>query len=367
MAARKLASLIAAGARVRLVSPELAPETREQTGDEKVELLERGLPNGRPGGGLAGGLRHQRRDPQPGGGPPRPRRPGFFVNVVDVPPLCSFIVPAVVRRGELTVAVSTGGASPAAARRLRQRLEGEFGPEWGPYLALLRAARNRLTALGCPAAQNRTMFYKLVDSELFQRVAAGDSAGVEAVLARELGPGFSLAELGLDPRGPGPGREADPVSTVLHWATLIAYVAGGLVSLAYLAKQRPGLHRMGLAVLWVGFGLHTAALAAAWVQEGMLPAANLRQSLDLFSWAVMGAALVVNLRLEMKIMGAVAGPLCALLLMSAAVLPKVQGVHQPGLQEPVGRLPRADHHGRLRPAGPHLPGRGALSHPGPRP
>ena len=116
------------------------------------------------------------------------------------------------------------------------------------------------------------------------------------------------------------------MSTALHWAALIAYVAGALVSLAYLCKQRSGLYRMGMAILWVGFGLHTAALAAAWLHSGVLPAANLRQSLDIFSWAIMGAALVVNLRLEVKILGALAGPLCAVMLMAAAVLPRVEGV-----------------------------------------
>ncbi|MCF8034275.1 MAG: bifunctional precorrin-2 dehydrogenase/sirohydrochlorin ferrochelatase [Desulfarculaceae bacterium] len=196
VASRKLASLLAAGARVRLVSPELAPETRELTGDPKVELFSRGFePADLEGAWLvvcATSDEALNRAVAAAG-----EQAGVFVNVVDVPPLCSFIVPAVVRRGELTVAVSTGGASPAAARRLRQRLDDEFGPEWGPYLAVLRAARARLTALGRPAAENRPVFYQLVDSELFERVAASDAAGVEAVLARELGPGFSLAELGL--------------------------------------------------------------------------------------------------------------------------------------------------------------------------
>ncbi len=116
------------------------------------------------------------------------------------------------------------------------------------------------------------------------------------------------------------------MSTALHWATLIAYVAGALLSMAFLVKQRQGLYRMGLAILWLGFGLHTAALAAAWAQSGVLPATSLRQSLDVFSWAIMGAALVVNLRLEVKILGALAGPICALLLLAASVLPRVEGV-----------------------------------------
>jgi len=201
VAARKLASLLEAGARVRLVAPELAPETEAQAHGQGVELLRRGFePHDLDGAWLvvcATGDEALNRSVAAAANEAR-----IFVNVVDVPPLCSFIVPAVLRRGELTVALSTGGASPAAARRLRQSLDQQFGPEWGPYLAVLRAARARLTALGRPAAENRPAFYKLVDSELFERVAAGDAAGVEAVLARELGPGFSLAELGLTDLNP---------------------------------------------------------------------------------------------------------------------------------------------------------------------
>jgi len=197
VATRKLAALLQAGARVRLVSPELAPETEAQVIQEGVEFFQRGFePHDLDGAWLVVCATDDEALNRAVAAAAEAAR--VFVNVVDVPPLCSFIVPAVVRRGELTVAVSTGGASPAAARRLRQSLQERFGPEWGPYLAILRAARARLTALGRPAAENRPVFYRLVDSELFDKVAAGDTAGVEAVLARELGPGFSLAELGID-------------------------------------------------------------------------------------------------------------------------------------------------------------------------
>jgi precorrin-2 dehydrogenase/sirohydrochlorin ferrochelatase len=122
-----------------------------------------------------------------------------FCNVVDVPPLCSFIVPAVVNRGELMLAVSTGGASPAAARRLRQRLQAEFGPEWAVYLRLMRRLRRAVTARGRPAEENRPLFYALADAGLPGLIADGDWEGVDRRVREILGRG--LAELGLSPAG----------------------------------------------------------------------------------------------------------------------------------------------------------------------
>lgn len=115
------------------------------------------------------------------------------------------------------------------------------------------------------------------------------------------------------------------MSTFLHWVTLAAYLGGGGLSLAFLLWQRRGLYAMGRGVLWLGFSLHTLALIAAWVQAGVLPAVNLRQSLDFLSWALMGAGLVVNLRLNIMILGALTAPLCIILLLAASVLPPPSG------------------------------------------
>jgi precorrin-2 dehydrogenase / sirohydrochlorin ferrochelatase len=68
----------------------------------------------------------------------------FLVNVVDVPELCNFIVPAVVERGPLTIAVSTGGASPAMAAEVRRELELLYGNEIGRYLTFLRKLRKEV-------------------------------------------------------------------------------------------------------------------------------------------------------------------------------------------------------------------------------
>lgn len=72
------------------------------------------------------------------------RKQGKLVNVVDDPALCDFFVPAVLRRGRLAIAVSTGGASPALAARIRDRLAGMFSIEWGPYLDFVAGMRERV-------------------------------------------------------------------------------------------------------------------------------------------------------------------------------------------------------------------------------
>lgn len=71
------------------------------------------------------------------------RAAGALVNVEDVVELCDVHLPALVRRGDLTIAVSTGGKSPALARRLRRHLERAFGPEWDQRLEELAAVRRQ--------------------------------------------------------------------------------------------------------------------------------------------------------------------------------------------------------------------------------
>lgn len=77
---------------------------------------------------------------------------GVLVNVEDRTALCDFYTPSVVRRGDLTIAVSTGGKSPGLARRLRERLESLFGPEWQDRLDRLARARDGWRAEGADMA-----------------------------------------------------------------------------------------------------------------------------------------------------------------------------------------------------------------------
>jgi len=120
------------------------------------------------------------------------RQAGVLVNVVDRPELCDFIVPAVVERGRLRIAISTGGASPALARRLRERLEGEFGSEYATYLDVMAEVRRDLLARDLSPAVRRRLFERLSEDDLLaaarqgrEALRAAIRAAVEAILSGE--------------------------------------------------------------------------------------------------------------------------------------------------------------------------------------
>ena len=122
------------------------------------------------------------------------------------------------------------------------------------------------------------------------------------------------------------------MTNALHWATFAVYLSGTMCYLAYVLWQKKGLARMGSSLLWLGLGIHTGALLIAWLELGAFPALSLRQSLDVLSWAVMAAALLVNIKLEVRIMGAMVGPICTLLLLAATWMPGPGAAPGPALK-----------------------------------
>lgn len=130
------------------------------------------------------------------------RERGVLVNVADAPAESTFIVPASFSRGPLCVALSTGGASPAAARRIRMDLEERFGPGYGLFLELMERIRPLILELGRPTAENTETFRALADSRLPDLLAAGASGDAERELARllpeELAPRAAELMHGMD-------------------------------------------------------------------------------------------------------------------------------------------------------------------------
>jgi precorrin-2 dehydrogenase/sirohydrochlorin ferrochelatase len=95
----------------------------------------------------------------------RARALGVLVNVEDVLPLCDFHVPAIVRRGDLLLTVSTGGQAPGLSRALRESLAEQFGPEWTARLRDLGRARARWRSEGLSPAEVSQMVRAKAESE----------------------------------------------------------------------------------------------------------------------------------------------------------------------------------------------------------
>ena len=108
---------------------------------------------------------------------------GIFCNVVDMPELCSFQVPAVMQRGPMQIAISTGGASPALAKRIRKELEVGFGPWYEAFLVGLSELREHVKAK-YPSDQGKRaeIFEGFVNSEALEWLREGDVEAYRKIL-----------------------------------------------------------------------------------------------------------------------------------------------------------------------------------------
>ena len=188
VALRKAAALADAGAAVRVVSPEFVPEFRE---DARLECMTEGYAARHVVGFVL--VIAATDDPAVNACVAADARAaGALVNVVDRPELCDFIVPAVLERGRLVVAISTGGAAPSLSRRLRDRLAREIGPEYGTYLDVMDEVRADLLAGTSRAAGSRgdlppdlrrRIFERLTEDDIVAAAAQGEEALRQAIAA----------------------------------------------------------------------------------------------------------------------------------------------------------------------------------------
>jgi len=177
VALRKARALADAGAEVRVVAPKLLPEFAE---DGRFECVAERYQKRHLKGALVAvaatddeAVNRQVAEDA--------RAAGVLVNVVDRPELCDFIVPAQVRRGDLLIAISTGGAAPALAKRLRERLEKEFGPEYATLLEALREVREDMKQRNIPADLRRRIFERLAEDDIVAAARQGTDALRQAI------------------------------------------------------------------------------------------------------------------------------------------------------------------------------------------
>jgi len=179
VALRKAETLAHAGAEVRVVAPEIVPELRR---DGRFECI--GEPYAaRHMKGMFLAVAATDDEAVNAQVAADARAAGVLVNVVDRPALCDFIVPSVVDRGRLLIAISTGGAAPSLARKTRERLEKEFGPEYALLLDALAEVRDRYKASDLPENTRRTLFERLTEDDILAAARGGKDALARAVEA----------------------------------------------------------------------------------------------------------------------------------------------------------------------------------------
>lgn len=113
---------------------------------------------------------------------------GILVNCLDDPPHCRFTFASVLRQGDLVIAISTSGACPALAVRLRERLQSQLGPEYAEFLSIARNLRQSLAEAIPDFQQRKQLWYALVDSDLIEQLRQGDQTAVQQTLQSLLPP-----------------------------------------------------------------------------------------------------------------------------------------------------------------------------------
>jgi precorrin-2 dehydrogenase/sirohydrochlorin ferrochelatase len=191
---RKVQDLLSAGARVTLVSREITPVLAAMAARRLITYLQEDFSEDQLNGMvLAIAATNDLNVNQRVSAAAQSR--GLPVNVVDQPALCSFVVPATIRRGDLTLAIGTGGQSPALAKKLRRDLEQQYGPEYGPYLELLGAIREKVLAARRDHPGNLDLFTRIVASPLLPLLRNHDARALQTLLADLLGPVLPAAQV----------------------------------------------------------------------------------------------------------------------------------------------------------------------------
>jgi precorrin-2 dehydrogenase/sirohydrochlorin ferrochelatase len=184
VAERKILSLLEANAIVVLVSPDATPFLAKLAEEGKITWIKDTFkPDYLEGAWLVFACTNQREVQREVFQACEERK--IFCNVVDQPDVSSFIVPSVVKRGALTLAISTSGASPAVSRRLRERLERLFGEEYASYLELMRRIRELILSKGLPQEEKERKLQVLALAPLDIYLKNKDYTLIKAILEKE--------------------------------------------------------------------------------------------------------------------------------------------------------------------------------------
>ena len=194
VAARKVMTLLKCGARVTVVSPDIGSDLREFARDGAIILKTRGYRRSEVNDMfLVVGATDDKdlnrqifKDAE---------ALGKLCNIADQPEACNFILPSVVHQGDLVIAISTSGKSPAFAKQLRKDLEKKFGKEYADFLQLMGAVREKLLAAEHAPETHKQKFEDLIHEGLIDLIKNRQTEAIDALLREILGNGYEYKSL----------------------------------------------------------------------------------------------------------------------------------------------------------------------------
>ncbi|MEJ5345496.1 MAG: bifunctional precorrin-2 dehydrogenase/sirohydrochlorin ferrochelatase [Chloroflexus sp.] len=182
----KVQRLVEAGARVRLISPFDHPALDALVQDGRLDWQRRAYHYGDLAGFMICFV-HLPDTTLNATIAAEARERGIWLNAVDDPSHCDFILPSIHRQGDLVIAVSTSGVAPALAVRIKEHLSAVYGPEYAAFLDMLRSFRSLVKqAYPHSFTERRAAWYRLVDSEALAMLRAGDYVQVQNLLWQAL-------------------------------------------------------------------------------------------------------------------------------------------------------------------------------------
>jgi precorrin-2 dehydrogenase/sirohydrochlorin ferrochelatase len=186
VAARKIESLLNAGARTTVVASRVCEAVEQMAREDRIRLHRRPYASGDVADAriVIAATDDEGVNARVSA---EAASAGALVNVVDRPALCTFTIPAVVRRGALTLAVATEGQCPACARAIREELEAQYGPEYDAVLTLLGRVRRRLRDAGWDNERVQVALLDLWRAGVVAVVKHGDEARLRSLLESQLG------------------------------------------------------------------------------------------------------------------------------------------------------------------------------------
>jgi precorrin-2 dehydrogenase/sirohydrochlorin ferrochelatase len=181
VAQRKAERLIACGAQVTVVSPSLTPLLEDRKKANAIEHIDTDYERQALHGAfmVIGATDHDDVNAQISRDA---LSLGILVNIVDDPDKCNFILPSLVQQGDLSIAVSTGGKSPALAKKIKEDLQQQYGPEYESLLKIMGSLRKKIMAQGHATEANKAVFEALVRSDMLQAIRDGNLDLVKKII-----------------------------------------------------------------------------------------------------------------------------------------------------------------------------------------